>query len=656
MDIQESQLNLAIVSELLPERIEPSLVQPHHFANLQLFLAQAEKLDFVNIDCLLIDLAPNIAEHLDILASIARKCPLVALVDELKPLPQYLTQNTIFNEVLSHREWATPLGIHRIKQTIQGHQQPLNFDILTHPLIGTFQVILDHVSDWVLVKDLQHRFLFVTSSFAANTGLAMNEIIGKNDLEIGNSEEDVYGNPDTGWRGFWTQDDEVTSSGIASVEDNPDWCMFSETPRHKRTLRIPLKNAAGKICALLVCAKDITEQKQNERMLRDRTEMLAQVTQEKQNAEKHRQIAEQAVTTKNKFLAAASHDLRQPLHAMGLFLDVLESRMSVQDDLELMKKLKQSTVSLNNLFNSLLDISRLDAGVVEPQEDHIPASRLFDNLCEDFRHQAAEKKLQFVGQSEDVVLLSDFLLLSRIVRNLVVNAIDNTQSGSVELHCRTGDDEAHIILITDTGSGIPEEEHARIFEEFHQITNEHDQAGKGIGLGLAIVRRLCDLLSIEISIESKLEQGTCFALRVPIGEPSKVIWERQQHNSLSLQGLTILVLDDDKNICEGMEALLQVYGCSTYSAGSLDEIFDKLSQSAPEPDLIMADYELGLDITGDKMVDALRNELGRCVPAVLITGDTSIASEHNATIGDLPKPQHLSIALRRFKPMPDHAR
>ena len=388
--------------------------------------------------------------------------------------------------------------------------------------------------------------------------------------------------------------------------------------------------------ALLVCAQDITEQKQNERMLRDRTEMLSRVTREKQNADKHRITAEQAVRTKNKFLAAASHDLRQPLHAMGLFLDVLESRMTGQEDLDLMKKLKQSTVSLNNLFNSLLDISRLDAGVVEPQEDHIPAMRLFDSLCEDFRHQAAEKSLHFVGSADDAILRSDFVLLSRIVRNLVVNAIDNTVTGSVNLTCQRGSDNRHLILVTDTGPGIPADEHARIFEEFHQVSSDQGHSGKGIGLGLAIVKRLCELLSIEIAIESTVGKGTCFVLRIPAGESDKVVFEDIPQNTFSLHGLTILILDDDISIREGMEALLQVYGCKTYAAGSLDEVFEQLSNAAPEPDLIMADYELGLDATGDKLVATLRKELGRNIPAVLITGDTSIIPEKNSTLGDLP--------------------
>lgn len=587
-------------------------------------------------DCVLIDARELSSAEFESITHSDLNLPLLALVDPQRAIPDQLPAPNLFFDLIVEEEFDTLLFYHRVTQAIRSYTKPLCTDSLNHPFVPMFQSVINHASDWIIVKDLNHRFLLVSRAFTQAAGLNHSEIIGKNDLEIGTTEAEVYGDAKTGLKGFWAQDDEVTNTGVAAVEDNRNWRVFSAAPRHKRTMRIPLKNQQGKVYALLVCTHDITEQKQNEKMLRDRTEMLSRVTKEKQNADKHRHIAEQAVNTKNKFLAAASHDLRQPLHAMGLFLDVLESRMSKKEDLDLMKKLKQSTVSLNNLFNSLLDISRLDAGVVEPQADHIPAARLFDNLCEDFRHQAAEKKLHFIGHADDAVLLSDFVLLSRIVRNLVVNAIDNTHEGSVNLTCQRGKDGKHLILITDTGPGIPADEHARIFEEFHQIASEHGHSGKGIGLGLAIVKRLCELLSIEIAIESTLGKGTCFVLRVPSGKPDQVVFETNQQNSLSLQGLTILILDDDVNIREGMEALLQLYGCSTFSAGTLDEVFEKLNESAQEPDLIMADYELGQEATGDKMVETLREELGKQIPAVLITGDTSIEPEKNATRGGLP--------------------
>jgi len=501
MFLQELQPNLALISKFLTAQTCPinfTAVTPHYFSTLSQLLELSQKSLSDEFDCLLVDITDTSDEVLEDLNRIDLSIPIVALIDGRKPLPPCIELGNIFSDVLAMSELTTALGAHRLKQTIKQYKSPLALNALNNPLISIFQDIVDQVSDWIIVKDLDHRFVFVTNTFANAVGLPMNEIIGKNDLEIGSSKEEVFGDPKTGWRGFWAQDDEVTNSGLATTEDNPTWRTFSAAPRHKRTLRIPLKNANGVIFGLLVCSQDITEQKQNERMLRDRTEMLSRVTQEKQNAEKHRLAAEQAVTTKNKFLAAASHDLRQPLHAMGLFLDVLESRMNEQDDLELMKKLKQSTVSLNRLFNSLLDISRLDAGVVEPQKDHFPAARLFDNLCEDFRHQAAEKQLQFIGQSDDAVLFSDFVLVSRIIRNLVVNAIDNTHVGSVSLTCQMNVAEKHIVSVTDTGPGIPADEHARIFEEFHQISTDRGQVGKGIGLGLAIVKRLCELLDIDI--------------------------------------------------------------------------------------------------------------------------------------------------------------
>ena len=168
------------------------------------------------------------------------------------------------------------------------------WNISRTPIFSAIQALVDYSSDWIIVKDLDHRFLLVSDAFAEEAGLSSDEIIGKNDLEIGNTPIEVFGDPETGWKGFWPQDDEVTRSGILSVEDNPNWTLYSDTPRYKRTLRVPLTNENGEVYALLVCCQDITEQKQNEVMLRERTEMLARVTSEKKKADDNRRVADGA--------------------------------------------------------------------------------------------------------------------------------------------------------------------------------------------------------------------------------------------------------------------------------------------------------------------------------------------------------------------------
>jgi len=346
-------------------------------------------------------------------------------------------------------------------------------------------------------------------------------------------------------------------------------------------------------------------------------------------------LAEEAVSARNKFIAAASHDLRQPLHAMGLFLDVLESRLEGSDNLALMQRVKQSCASLSGLFNSLLDISRLDAGVVEKDCENIPTVRLLANLHDEFRHQAEAKQLEYIDSADSSVLYSDYMLLSRVVRNLVNNAIDNTSSGCVTVSCQRSMGSV-LLSVGDTGRGIPEEERALIFTEFHQIDAQVAERGKGVGLGLAIVKRLCDLLDIEISLQSTTGQGSCFMLRIPLGSASDVPQVQPASGTVSLAGVRILVIDDEAVIRDAMQALLQSHSCVTFTAEDADTAIEVLVSAAVQPDVIIADYQLAHGKTGDSAIARVRSHFQSTIPALLVTGDTANASMQSLTRQGLP--------------------
>ena len=581
-------------------------------------------------DCILVDIRIDQQQMLSKLAARSYPVPILALATSEHDFNSGYPYGCPVFDVCAEHELGQSLFWHRVHQAVEYFRAPLKQRRSDEPMMQLLLTMVEHSSDWIFVKDLEHRFLLASEGFAEEAGFSIDQVIGKTDADLGNTEKDLFGDPETGWAGFWPQDDAVTSSGVMAIEDNPGWTLFSQSPRHRRTVRVPLKNHRGEVYSLLVCSQDVTEHKQNEQMLRERTDMLSRVTEEKQNAERNRRLAEEAVAAKNRFLAAASHDLRQPLHAMGLFLDVLESRMSSDENQEIMQRVKHSCASLNTLFNSLLDISRLDAGVVETDCENIYSEKLIMSLREEFRQLASAKGIAFVDSADGSVFYSDFVLLSRVVRNIVVNAIDNTESGFVSVTLQ-GSEQGVLLSVSDSGPGIPESEQTLIFDEFHQVPSHVAEKGKGIGLGLAIVKRLCELLEIKITLTSKEGSGTCFLLRIPQGKRSTAAPSvGHSVDTGSLTGVRILVVDDEEAIRIGMQEMLTSYGCDCLVAAEDSEVVSILGQEQWIPDLIIADYQLASGVTGDALIATVREHVARPVPALLVTGDTSPESKRKS--------------------------
>lgn len=581
------------------------------------------------ISCIIADIRHDARQVLSDCHHAAGLLPVIALADLHQSFPPDYPFGTHVADVTNSVELGEPLFWHRVAKARQSYEQPLTINDMGSPVYRVFQAIAAQSSDWILIKDLQHRFIVAGDNFAEAAGVSVKNIIGRNDLEIGSSPVFVKGDIESGIPGFWPQDKEVTDSGEPAVEETPKWQLYSDEARYRRTFRVPLKNPAGRVFALLVCSQDITEQVNNEQLLAERTSMLVQVTEEKTQAETNRRLAEDAVAAKTRFLAAASHDLRQPLHAMGLFLSSLENRVTGSREQHLVQQIKQSCTSLSALFNGCLDISRLDAGVIERRLEHFSVSVFLMKMNEEFQGQTREKSLEYLMDTDDATIESDKVLLTRIVRNLFTNAVQNTDEGQVQVSCRRFGERVNLSVI-DTGCGISEEECERIFNEFHQVEAVDSRQGRGMGLGLSIVERLCKLLDINVKLDSQPGKGSRFTLSIPAGHPDKITPRKPAQPVSVPDHIVVLILENDEHIRYGMEVLLQSYGCETLCAADVKTAIDVLNASEPIPDVILADYHLSGNMTGTRAILELRDHLGRDIPALLVTGDTSTESEREA--------------------------
>jgi len=271
----------------------------------------------------------------------------------------------------------------------------------------------------------------------------------------------------------------------------------------------------------------------------------------------------------------------------------------------------------------LLDISKIDSGVIKPNLAHFTLEEMFGRLRDEFAAEAREKGLRLTVGGGSRAVLSDPVLLERVVRNLLSNAVRYTSQGEVALSARPVNGSLRI-EVRDTGPGIGPEDQRRVFEEFVQLGNPGRTSKKGLGLGLSIVQRLCMLLGYPIRLESQPGKGSAFSLDVPAGEPA----ERGRAEAVAparradLAGRLVVVIDDEAAIVEGMKVLLAGWGVEVIASLSGEDVLDAVHSRGRMPDLIIADYRLGGGAVGTDVIDRLRRELDPEIPAILVTGST----------------------------------
>ncbi len=342
---------------------------------------------------------------------------------------------------------------------------------------------------------------------------------------------------------------------------------------------------------------------------------------EKLAQEKH--TAEQAVIAKNRFMAAASHDLRQPLHALGMFLETLRYKESDRGKLAIIEDMSASADALNGLFNSILDVSKLDAEIIEVKPIHMSIDTVFERLHVQFKNQAAERGLDLCTHHSGCFVYADAILLERVLRNLLSNAVLYTEQGSITLSCESVDDKHHRISVVDTGIGIPEQEKDNVFSEYHQLNNPERDRNKGLGLGLSIVSRICYLMGVNISMESTVGAGTRFDLLVPRGNKSKLADVPESSDPLTKSQATVLVIDDEKSVLSAMQMMMSQWGCDVVLAESAKDAIRTLALEHAQPDLVISDYRLRNNCNGVDAIVAVREALDREIPGIIVTGDTS---------------------------------
>ncbi len=371
-----------------------------------------------------------------------------------------------------------------------------------------------------------------------------------------------------------------------------------------------------------------------------------------------KRIAEQASMAKTRFLASASHDIRQPLQAMALYAEALACRINRPDNIKNLEGLRQSHASMSRIMNSLLDISKLDADIIEPDIGAVALQPLMEHLLGGFHSMAKKKGLTMRCRvADDICVRSDAALLERIVSNLLGNALRYTDSGGILAACRRRG-QAVALEIWDTGRGIPAGQVGNVFLEFYQLENPERDRHKGLGLGLSIVKRLTQLLpGHSIDLCSIAGRGSRFRLTMPVASSNVVKPDRLRERPQmvdQLLGMKVLVIEDDASVRNAMVALMQSWECRVCSAGDVAGAIECM-EGGWVPGAIVADYRLPGGKTGIQAIQAIRSHLQQYVPALIVTGESlpetlqDIQSQEDVLLLHKPvQAARLKMFLRRY--------
>ena len=383
-------------------------------------------------------------------------------------------------------------------------------------------------------------------------------------------------------------------------------------------------------------------------LIRKRTEQLEESRQELLAA---KETAEAISQSKTRFLAAASHDLRQPLHALELYIGALQLEKNADERTRFLSQMEKASHELNALLNSLFDISRFDNDVVDISMQPLRLQDIIDDLSLEFIDLAQRLDRPLKIRSCHACVKADLLLLHRIIRGLVSNALKHSQKGRVLLGFRRKKDRVRC-EVWDSGVGIEQEDQGKIFEEFYQVENSNRNRAHGLGLGLALIKRMCTAMDYPFGLRSWPGKGSVFWFEMPCAQEVRAheTMHEPSHPESILQDKTVICIDDEPVILDGMRDLLENWGCYAICATSGERALKRIQMSNAQTDLILCDYRLSHTENGIQVLADLRQHLKHPVPAILITGDIDPSLAEQAQqygIELLEKP----ISARSLKPL-----
>jgi PAS domain S-box-containing protein len=466
--------------------------------------------------------------------------------------------------------------------------------------------VFEMIRGIVVILDPMGQITLCNSYFENLTGYASSEIIGEDwfDIFIPESDRKTI-------RAFF---EIVMTEGLNDGYTNSILTKAGEQRIIEWNSKT-LDGANGQIIGMLCTGFDVTE----------RTAITLEL-------EKSKKIAMTAIETKSRFLGSVSHDLRQPLQSLGLYLAALSKQSVHSSQQHIVYKMRQSLNTMSGLIDSLLNISKLDSGSVIADKCDVHIKELLERVVNKNMQQAEIKGIQIECQTKDFVVHTDPILLETMIETLVTNAIRFTDKGYVKLDCLF--DEGSVkVAISDTGIGIPENHIQSVFEEYYQIDNQVRDKQKGIGLGLSIVKHISRILDHTLDVTSKVGHGSTFTIEVPLSRQNTDInLSVVKNTSISLQDTVILFVDDDPAVLDATTMLLSTYGVKVHGALTGDEALTLVS-SGICPDIIVSDYRLP-KYNGIEVISRVRNATAPNLPAILITGEASLQEIENENIGN----------------------
>jgi len=478
--------------------------------------------------------------------------------------------------------------------------------------IEQLRSILDHAFEFIGVVDVSGRVLEVNAAALQFAGVTRDQVIGQPFA-------------DTAWWRWSTDQQARLAAGIKQAARNQFVRFEAEHRAADGTVEpidfsfTPVRDNRGQITHLVAEGRRIGDRRRLEEELRSHAREL----------EVAKEAAERATRSKSAFLAAASHDLRQPLQTIALVHAILARTVKGETVAPLLQRLVEAVRAMDQLLAALLDINRLESGAIAPRNQVFKLEQTLATLRSNFAMVAQEKGLRLVVPACAESVRTDAQLLEVILRNLVSNAIKYSAKGTVSVTITQHTDTLRLSVI-DTGIGIATDQLERIFEDFYQIDNPARDKRRGVGLGLSIVRRISELLSLPLQVHSEIGRGSTFSIDLPRvcvtaeEAPPLTISDTSRQRALrARRDLTILHVEDDPAIAASLRVLLEVEGYCVKQAASGEQALQLVRDDKLRPDMIITDYQLPRDITGEQVVMQIAALLGKRPPTILLTGDIS---------------------------------